>query len=155
MCVCGFPTVPARKVPTLTFFRENVQKITEDLFKNLYVALGSTTSCIRQLKCQRFVSSVPFNVMRWFNFLVNDLVYLNLARFCFSVPYALCIEKRILPTYSNFFEHVAPKTHNVIVILFNVFIFLLCNASVLKPSNLLWERFYFQQEKPLVSSLCE
>ena len=42
------------------------------------------------------------------------LVYLNLTRFCFIVPYALCIEKnndkksskKILPSYPNLFEHV-------------------------------------------------
>ena len=26
--------------------------------------------------------------------LLNDLVYLSLTRFCFSVPYALCVEKK-------------------------------------------------------------
>ena len=36
------------------------------------------------LQSQRFGSFVLF----------NDLVYLSLTRFCFSVPYALCVEKK-------------------------------------------------------------
>ena len=32
--------------------------------------------------------------LRWLNFSVNDLNVLNLTGFCFSVPYALCIEKK-------------------------------------------------------------
>ena len=46
------------------------------------------------------------------------LVYLNLTRFCFIVPYAVCIEKnndkksskKILPSYPNLFEHVTTNT---------------------------------------------
>ena len=49
-------------------------------------------------------------------------MYLNLTRFCFSVPYALCIKKIMikknffksyLPTYTNFFEHVTPNTYYI------------------------------------------
>ena len=43
------------------------------------------------------------------------------TRFCFSVSYALCIEKTknlkrnpTYFTYSNFFEHVTPNTHIVL-----------------------------------------
>ena len=44
-------------------------------------------------------------------------LYLNVTRNCFSVPYALekntMIKKikKTLPTYPNFFEHVAPNTY--------------------------------------------
>ena len=37
-------------------------------------------------KIQRFASYVSFKV--------TAIVFLNLNRFCFSVPYALCIEKK-------------------------------------------------------------
>ena len=55
---------------------------------------------------------------RRFNFLVNDLsVFKNLTRFCFSVPYALCIEKnndkknnKILPSYTSFIKQLTPNT---------------------------------------------
>ena len=46
-----------------TFFSKNLQKITEDLFKNFYVSFGTTTSCITLLKRQRFASSESFNVI--------------------------------------------------------------------------------------------
>ena len=48
------------------FFRENLQKIIEDLFKSIYVSLGATTSCILyfcRLKSRRVAFSVPFNVI--------------------------------------------------------------------------------------------
>ena len=46
-----------------------------------------------------------------------------MARLCFIIPYALCIEKKkydekkkkkkkIPPTYPNVFEHVTPNTYN-------------------------------------------
>ena len=44
------------------FFRENLQKIIEDIFKNIYVSLG-TTSDICLIKSQGFASTVPCNVI--------------------------------------------------------------------------------------------
>ena len=48
-------------------------------------------------------------------------LYFSLTRFCFNVPYAICIEKKndpkkkkkkkIRSTCPNFFEHVTPNTH--------------------------------------------
>ena len=55
-----------KKTDAKRFFRENGQKLTEDLCKNFYVSLGTTTSSIRLLKSQRFASSVPFNVIEMF-----------------------------------------------------------------------------------------
>ena len=80
---------------TSTFFRENLQKIVRDLFQNFDVSLGTTMFCISLLKSQRFAQFLcPLMRSRWFNFLVNHLsVVKNFTRFCFSVQYALCIEK--------------------------------------------------------------
>ena len=44
-------------------FRENLQKIIEDLFKNFYISLGTTTSGICLVKSQGFACSVLFNVI--------------------------------------------------------------------------------------------
>ena len=54
--------------------RENLENIIGDVFKNIYVSLGTTISCICLLKCQRFASSEPFNeIDNNNNFLVDDL----------------------------------------------------------------------------------
>ena len=45
------------------FFSENLQKIIEDLLKNIYVSFGTTPSGICLVKRQGFPSSVPFNVI--------------------------------------------------------------------------------------------
>ena len=42
-CVLGV-TRPYSKVPTLNFIPENMQKIVEDISKNIYVSLGTTTT---------------------------------------------------------------------------------------------------------------
>ena len=42
-CVLGV-TRPYSKVPTLNFIPENLQKIVEDISKNIYVSLGTTTT---------------------------------------------------------------------------------------------------------------
>ena len=60
---CVYPTVPTEKYRPSTFFRENLQKVIEDLFKNFYVSLYSITSCICLLKSQRFASTVSFNAI--------------------------------------------------------------------------------------------
>ena len=44
--------------------RENLQNIIGDMFKNIYVSLGTTISCICLLKSQRFASSEPFNEIK-------------------------------------------------------------------------------------------
>ena len=49
------------------------KKNIENLFKNIYVSLGTTTSSIFLLKSQGFVTSVPFNVIEMVYFLVNGL----------------------------------------------------------------------------------
>ena len=88
--------VPAKKYWPEILFRENLQKIMWHLFENLDVSLGTTTSCICLLKSQRFAQFLCHLMWsRWLNYLVNDMsVVKNLIRFCFSVPYVLCIEKK-------------------------------------------------------------
>ena len=44
------------KVPTLNFIPENLQKIVEDISKNIYVSLGTTTTT----KKSRRKSCVPY-----------------------------------------------------------------------------------------------
>ena len=63
-------------------------------FEKIYKKLQKTCICL--LKSQRFASSVPFHVTTWLTSFLR--VYLNLTRFCFSIPYA------------NFFEYVTPNT---------------------------------------------
>ena len=57
-------------------------------------------------------------------------MYLNLTIFCFSVAYALCIEKnndqlkmlKNLPTYqSYFFDHVTSNTYYFFCLIINIF----------------------------------
>ena len=66
-----------------------------DLSENFHVSLGTATFCICLLKSQRFPQFICHIIWsRWFNIFVSDLsVVKNLSRFCFSVPYDLCIEK--------------------------------------------------------------
>ena len=79
-----------------TFFRENLQKIISDPSENFYVSVGTITSCVCLLKSQRFAQFLCHSMWpSWFNILVNDMsVFKNVTRFCFSVPYVLCIEKK-------------------------------------------------------------
>ena len=58
MHVCRHPTVSGKKYGSQTFFRGNLQKTIECLFK---VSLGTATSCICLLKSHRFTSSMLFN----------------------------------------------------------------------------------------------
>ena len=46
-------------------------------FLKIYVSLGTANSFICLLKCQGFASSVSFNVIEMFIFLVNDLSVFN------------------------------------------------------------------------------
>ena len=46
------------------FFRENMQKFIEDVFKNFYISLSTTASGIGLVKIQGFASSVSFNVIQ-------------------------------------------------------------------------------------------
>ena len=74
------PKHPCQKLPTKIFFRRNLQKIIEDLFKKFYVFLVTITSCICLLKSQIFASSVCHLMqLGWFNFLVNDFVVLKFS----------------------------------------------------------------------------
>ena len=58
----NYPTVPASKNYLKLFVRESAKTI-EDLFKNFYISLGTTTSGIFLVKSQGFAASVPFNVI--------------------------------------------------------------------------------------------
>ena len=68
MYVCSYPTVPKH------FLVRICKKIIEYLSKTFYVSLGTATSCIYRLKRQRFLSSVPFNVIE----MVHDF---NVSKF--------------------------------------------------------------------------
>ena len=53
----------ATRPALLKFFRENLKKSIEDLFKNFYVSFGTTTSGVCPVKRQGFASSVRFNLI--------------------------------------------------------------------------------------------
>ena len=89
----------SEKVPAkFHFFGENLQKIMGDLFEIFDVSLDITTSSICLLKSQRFAQFLCHLIWsRCFNCLVNNVsVVKNFTRFCFSVRYALCIEKKVM-----------------------------------------------------------
>ena len=67
MHVCVYSTVPVKSTNLLfteAFFRENLRKIIEDLFRNFHVFLATTISCVCLLKSQRFATAIPFNVTK-------------------------------------------------------------------------------------------
>ena len=93
------------------------------LFVRIHKKLQKTYICL--LKGQRFPSSVSFNVMRWFDFLVKNLSVFEFDQIL--LPCSICtlyrkkimINKKLkqnptyLPTYLSFFffSHVNPNTY--------------------------------------------
>ena len=101
-------------------FCENLQKMIGDLSENFDVSLGTATSCIFLLKSQRFAQFIC-HIMRsrWFNIFISDLsVVKNLIRFCFSVPYAFCREKKWL--YIYIYIHILSYCKNYLWLWFGI-----------------------------------